>query len=308
MSPLTFELGMPHLGRNNLAESALFKVIGHDRWTRIQDLGGVPTAKIFDDAGSRLYATFFFLELHLSPEVPLSAFGENDAVELEPDLTHYGKVYLDGRHVFKTHADHWIRSSNVFIYQERGPSKLSLSVPATMDFARIEELDAPPDSLDMCRQAKASGAFFEPFADDVPLYEGFREFLYKIDIDRDLNGAGLVYFANFVSFLDLAEREILSSLSDPVPPELLDSRSPYQRRTGYYGNAQATDRLHIAVSARTRLIRSRENATLLDTGLDYRVRRSSDDKLILISSCRKVAHVVPGTEGESWARRRHRNG
>jgi probable biosynthetic protein (TIGR04098 family) len=300
---LSLELGMPHLGRNNLSESALFKTIGHDRWSQLQTLGGLPTSMIFDDAGARLYATFFFLEVHLSPDNPLSAYGENEKLTLVSDLSHYEKVYLDGRHVINGCPERWIRSSNVFIYQERGPSKLSLSVPATMDFSQIRALDEQPDSLTLCRQARAAGCFWDAEPDDVALFEGKKEYVYKIDIDRDLNGAGLVYFANFISFLDVAEREVLSGLPDPVPADLLDLRSTYRRRVGYFGNAQSTDRLHIFVSARIRVLPGPNGSRLLDLGMDYRIRRSSDNKEILISSCRKVASLEPESEGEQWADR-----
>jgi probable biosynthetic protein (TIGR04098 family) len=305
MTPeLSLVLGMPHLGRNNLSESALFKTIGHDRWKQIQELGGVPTAQIRDDAGSRLYATFYFLELHLSPDNPLSAYGENDVLTFTTDVSHYEKVYLDGRHGIADQQDHWIRTSNVFIYQERGPSKLSVSVPATMDFSRIDALENPPDSLDLCRQAKAKSAFWDAAPEDIALFDGKKEYIYRIDTDRDLNGAGLVYFANFISILDLAEREILSGLPDPIPAELLDARSPYQRRVGYYGNALSTDRLHISLAARMRLLPGRDRTGLLDLGMDYQVRRSSDNKEILVSSCRKVARLQSGSEGQHWAEAR----
>ena len=300
---LTLELGMPHLGRNNLSESGLFKVLGHDRWNRIQTLGGVPTSQIRDDADERLYATFFFLEVHLSPYEPLSIYGENQLVTFKTDLTQYEKIYLDGRYVFDGQPDRWIRCSNVFIYQERGPSKLSISIPATMDFSQIPELPELPDSLGLCRESRGSNSFWPPEPDDRSLFEGGREFVYKIDIDRDLNGAGLVYFANFIAFLDLAEREILSALPDPPPAEILDARSPYKRRSGYFGNAHATDQLHITVTARMRILTERPGDALLDLACDFTIRRSSDKKLIMISSCRKSAPLSPGSENEAWAKR-----
>src|SRR4051794_453666 len=166
-SAFSFELGMPHLGRNNLSESALFKAIGNDRWKQIQAAGGVPTALIQDDAGSRLYATFFFLEVNYTPEHPLAAHGENDTVSFETDLSHYGQVYLDGTHRLSASPEHWVRSSNVFIYQERGPSKLSMSIPANMSFDSIPELLTQPDSLTLCRQARSTGAFFPRAEEDV---------------------------------------------------------------------------------------------------------------------------------------------
>ena len=302
-SPFSFQLGMPHLGRNNLSESALFKAIGNDRWTQIEHLGKTRSALIRDDAGERLYATFYFLELNLSREIPLSSFGENDSITLSTDLSHYSKVYLDGCHRIDTRPDHWIRSSNVFIYQERGPSKLSLAVPVNVDFSEIPELAEQPETLSLCRQAKARGSFIEPHSDDVELYAGEREFVYQIDADRDLNGAGLVYFANFISFLDLAERRILSEIEDPPPALLLDARSTYLRRIGYFGNAQSTDRLHILVKAR---LQNRENgcSRSLDLAFDYRVRRSSDQKEIVISSCRKLISLERASQADlEWANR-----
>ena len=73
-----------------------------------------------------------------------------------------------------------------------------------------------------------------------------REHRYPIDVDRDTNGAGLVYFANYVAFMDTAERLAL----DGVAPE----RSLRHRRIAYYGNADverhADDRGHGAAQRR----------------------------------------------------------
>ncbi len=295
------ELGMPHLGRHNLSESSLFKAIGNDRWKQIENAGGVPCALIRDDAGSRLYATFFFLEVNLPREMPLSSFGENCTLRFEEELTHFSKVYLDGWYTLAANPEFGVRASNVFIYQERGPSKLSLAVPVNMDFSQIQELAEQPSSLQLCRQAKARGVFFDPLPGDIPLFDGEREFVYRIDADRDLNGAGLVYFANFISFLDLAERQILSTMDRPVPPGLLDGRSTYSRRIGYFGNSTSTDSLRIFLKARGQVVRTRDCGQLFDFGFDYRICRVSDNKEILVSSSRKVARLEAGSADEKWA-------
>ena len=297
----SLELGMPHLGRHNLSESALFKAIGYNRWKQIEDAGGIKSALICDAAGTRLYATFFFLEVNLPRHMPLSTFGENSFVPFNTDLAHYSRVYLDGWYSLAEHPEFGVRASNVFIYQERGPSKLSLSMPMNVDFSSISELLAAPDSLDLCRKAKVDRTFFESCKNDLDVYNGEREFVYEIDADRDLNGAGLVYFANFISFLDLAERKISSTLQSPLPSGILDARSTYRRRIGYFGNAQSTDRLHIFVKTRLHVVQN-EDHELLDLGFDYRILRSSDCKEIVISSCRKVAPIQAGSENEAWAR------
>lgn len=294
------ELGMPHLGRNNLSECSLFKAIGNDRWKQIQDEGKVPSALIQDDNGSRLYATFFFLEVHFTPDHPLSAHGENETMRFVTDLSHYGMVHLDGKHRLADDPEFWVRSSNVFIYQERGPSKLSMSLPANMDFSTIPELETQPDSLALCRIARRDGKFFEPETGDVDVYEGEHVFHYAFDQDRDMNGAGLIYFANFIAILDAAERGVLSKLPAPPPLSAIDARSPYRRRIGYYGNAPATDSLNIFVRTRVRALPSAQFGQLLDFGFDYRIRRVSDEKEIVVSSSRKVSPMEPGSAEEAW--------
>ncbi len=69
------EIGMPHLGTNNLRESALFKSLGHDRWAHLQDLGGVASATMVGEEGLRLYPTFFFLESAFRPGGPSPVMG-----------------------------------------------------------------------------------------------------------------------------------------------------------------------------------------------------------------------------------------
>jgi probable biosynthetic protein (TIGR04098 family) len=114
---------------------------------------------------------------------------------------------------------------------------------------------------------------------------------YPLDADRDANGAGLIYFANFVCFLDFAERALLKRHN--APEDLIDARSTYWRRIGYFGNAQVTDTLKISILGRAHL-----DETRLRMGFDYRIYRASDEKLILVSSSRKSANLTP--QGRTW--------
>lgn len=289
-SELSFELGMPHLGRHNLNESSLLKVIGHNRWQVIEKAGKTKSADIRDEESNRLYATFYFIELELSPSQPLSFYGENQRLHFRSDLSHYERVYLDGRYVLTHGGPFVIRASNVFIYQLAGPSKLAMAPPANMCFDAIRELKSQPDSLDLCRAAKKSGSFFEEVSKSYSL--GSKDVVYKLDPDRDLNGAGLVYFANFICFLDYAERKFLGELG--MPEALLDARSTYLRRIGYFGNANASDCLNISVTATIHP----PDDDLLTMSFDYRLRRSSDAKEIVLSSARKAARL--DREGFQW--------
>jgi probable biosynthetic protein (TIGR04098 family) len=279
----TLELGMPHLGRIGLNENALLKAIGHDRWLMFAQMSGVPTHEIRDAFDNRLYATYCFVELALSPERPLSYYNENDCLSFSRDLSHYGRIYLDGWYRLNNGGPFELRCTNVFIYQLAGPQQLKMAQPDNCDFDGILELPSQPDSLDLCRAAKAEGTFQGP--DSNPGNLGSREVQYQLDPDRDSNGAGLIYFANFVCFLDFAERALLNDVR--APEDLIDARSTYWRRLGYFGNAQAADRLQITIDGGVRVLDNRR----VSFAFDYRVSRASDGKLVLVSSSRKSAEL-----------------
>ena len=272
------ELGMPLLGRNGLNEAAFLKAIGHDRWQLLERIGGVPTREIRDDFDNRLYATFCFVELMLSAERALSAYTENERLRFTRDLSHYGRVYLDGSYKLADQSPFQLRCTNVFIYQLAGPQQLKMAQPENCDLKRIPELLSQPDSLDMCRAAKAAGTFEGHDGNNGNL--GSLVVRYQLDPDRDANGAGLIYFANFVCFLDFAERALLNRLETPA--NVVDARSTYFRRLGYFGNAEASDQLDITIRGE-----AGTHGQFLVLAFDYQVQRVSDGKLILVSSARK---------------------
>lgn len=287
----TLELGMPLLGRSGLSESPLLKLIGDDRWQEIARRGGVSTSKIRDAFDNRLYATYCFVELALTPERPLSSYDENDLLNFSrSDLSHYSRVYLDGKYVLAEGGPFEIRCTNVFIYQLAGPQQLKMAQPENLNFDSMPELPAQPDSLNLCRAAKADGTFQQMDSSHADI--GSRLVTYVIDPDRDANGAGLIYFANFVCFLEYAERALLNDCQ--LPSQLIDARSTYWRRMGYFGNAQVTDQLQIQITGRAGIL---DDSHLL-LSFDYRVNRASDGKMILISSSRKSAKLDDA--GREW--------
>ena len=93
-----------------------------------------------------------------------------------------------------------------------------------------------------------------------------------------------MYFANYVAFMDLAERKTLQA-AGVYAPTALDGRVTVRRRIGFYGNAQRHDSVAVDVEA-WRL--PGDGRRLL---LQHRVRRAADDRLIAVSTVEKL---LPG--------------
>jgi probable biosynthetic protein (TIGR04098 family) len=93
------------------------------------------------------------------------------------------------------------------------------------------------------------------------------ETCHTVDPDRDTNGAGLMYFANYAVVINIAERAALNGAG----------RDVRRRRLAYYGNAEPNDVLRITADVFARNDQSGAVA------IRCRVRRQADDQLICLS-------------------------
>ena len=292
-------LGMPHTQAGGLGEVALLAHAGDLRWSAIGAATGVPASHQRDAEGRAIYASFYFVELNGFPPRGLGAFGPDDDLEIVSTLVRFGRSMLDGEHALypagalgadlpaTLPAGPRVRLSNVFVCQGAGPDDLRITAPEN---SRVEDIPASPeepDSYRLIKEARRDGRFFEPPDGAAPLWSGGRTVTYPINPDRDVNGVGLVYFANYVAFMDFGERQALEA-SGAYRPAELDGRATLRRRIGFYGNARHHDSLTIEVEAwaprgaRDRLL------------LHHRVRRSTDGRLIAVSSAEKTLPAVGG--------------
>ena len=109
--------------------------------------------------------------------------------------------------------------------------------------------------------------------------------IHAIDIDRDTNGAGIVYFANYVTFMNRAERETMDAMQRSVSParrDLAGPRPSQQRRIAYFGNVSTSDRIH------TRVCVFRRETDTASIAFRYEMRRDEDGELICLSEAIKV--------------------
>jgi probable biosynthetic protein (TIGR04098 family) len=281
---------MPHTQAGGMSEVALLAQVGDLRWIDLGAATGVPASSQRDAEGHAVYASFYFVEIGGLPEEGLGMLGPDDQVEVVNTLERFGRSMLDGRHFLYragTLPDElpvdlppapWVRLSNVLVREGRGTDDLRITVPVN---ARVEDVPASaeePDSYRLIKEARTRGRFGDPPADATPLWEGTRTVTYRINADRDINGVGLVYFANYVAFMDYAERCALEE-SGAFTPQALDARRTCTRQIGFYGNALRHDVLLVDVEAMMlpghRLL------------LHHRIRRQGDGRLIAVSTAKK---------------------
>jgi probable biosynthetic protein (TIGR04098 family) len=314
------EIGMPLTGRNNLAETPLLQHLGDRRWRQLSEIIGVPSRHIVDDQGERLYATFFYVEVAFPPERPMAAFGENDRFRVVSTIARYGTSMVDGvsfllpvdgtaRLASEVPSPPFssigeaiaagvpaVRLSNIFVRQFGGAEWLKKGRPAHPRFAEIPALSEPPDSYLLTKQAEQAGHLGLAGAGWTPMTDGPVQRDYRLIPDRDLNGAGLVYFANYPMFLDICERDVLLSAPLPLSEDLVDRRTVIRRQSAYLNNASSSDTLRIEIEPWARVAGAPgtpgHEALDLHLHVNCRMYRRSDNRLMMVSTVRKVVRAA----------------
>jgi len=284
---------MPHTQMGGMSEVALLAHVGDLRWRDLGVATGVSPSEQRDADGHTVYASFYFVGLDGFPPEGLGVFGPDDEIEVVSTLERFGRSMLDGEHhLYRagTLPDELppelppappVRLSSVIVREGRDMDDLRITSPANADLERIPVSSVEPDSYRVIRQARQSGRFGEAPPGARALWDGAQTLRYPIDADRDVNGVGLVYFANYVAIMDWAERRALVA-SGGYAPSALDGRRTRRRRIGFYGNALRHDTLDVEVEA---LLLAADEPTLL---LHHRIRRQGDGRLIAVSSAEKV--------------------
>jgi probable biosynthetic protein (TIGR04098 family) len=188
-----------------------------------------------------------------------------------------------------------VRLSNIFVRQFVGAQWLKKGRPAHPNFSRIPALADPPDSYEATKHAERTGTFQSCGTDWSAMTDGPVQREYRLVPDRDLNGAGLVYFANYPMFLDICERDVLASAPSPLSHDLIDHRTVIHRRSAYLNNASSRDTLRIEIEPWIRV-----DDSGLHLHVNFRMFRRSDERLMMVSTVHKI---VPAAAIEDFPAR-----
>jgi probable biosynthetic protein (TIGR04098 family) len=277
-------LGLPHTNRRGLWEPYLLMHAGHYQWCSIASAIGRPLSELRTVGGGEVYAAFFYIEERIPERASIESFGLDATVRFSIALRSFKNIAVEGIVSFDradvlddAALEHpFIRFGNIFITPVRGNSQLRVAPPANADFSAIPPLPNDDNPYHFTRDAKATGSL--GLIDDgwARIGEPF-EFLYDIDVDRDTNGAGLVYFVHYTTVMERAERAMFEAR---LPGR--GERFLRQRRIAYYGNADPRDTVRVRVSAH------QDPGRADRVGLRYTIERQQDGQLICLSEALKA--------------------
>jgi probable biosynthetic protein (TIGR04098 family) len=284
---------LPHTNANGLAEHLLLAHAGHLQWMSMARAAGVPLSAMRTLSGGEVYATFYYIEERFPAGLSTGSFQLDDDLRFVVYLRAFKNIAVEGQILFdrlsrpiaKVEAGEWARASaehpyvrfgNIFITPERGNSALRVAPPANADFTGLPPLPNDENPYRITKPAEVSGDFglFDPAWGSIDRADPW-SVRYAIDPDRDTNGAGLVYFANYVAFMDMAEREALEqNATRPLTVDECRGRTLRHRRIAYYGNVDLDD----AVLTTVNLLQSPHDER--EIGVRTTSRRESDGKVI----------------------------
>jgi probable biosynthetic protein (TIGR04098 family) len=270
-------LGLPHTNHRLFAEQLMLKFAGHFQWQSIAAAAALPLSSLRTADGGEVYASFYYIETIIPEGAPLESFRLDDTVRFTIALRAFknmafeGLVRFDRPERLNDTTSPYIRFANIFITPEQGNSRLRVAPPAQADFHELPRLPNEENPYRITQAASESGSLGLIDEQWTQVLESTHS--YPIDVDRDTNGAGLVYFANYVAFMDTAERHA-------IPRER--ERSLRHRRIAYYGNAAVDDTLTIGVT----VFRSEAHPQTL--GFRYTIRRREDGGMICLSEAIKA--------------------
>lgn len=220
-----YAIGMPQMAVGGLSESWLFKEIGDIHWQMITDGLGMPSSRLFDGQGNRLYATF--TRIRMEHAQPLKAVRENAELEIGGSIARYGAGVFVGE--FDCHGEGISITASVassFSRRESADSNASLlrGQPTIPPDCPIPVLEAKPDFITGYQKARSDLANAKSAAFE-------RE--YRISPYHDINGVGLLYFAAYPIIADTCELDFRGGNS------WSETASTVERDIFYFANSDA---------------------------------------------------------------------
>jgi len=177
----------------------------------------------------------------------------------------------------------YVEIFNRWVTRSRPESNDNLISSAPPDFChrRLPSLPIIYSPRRALREARMNTSFHGPCIAGYEMIIPSFETCYAIDITRDVNGVGLIYFASYFSFIDTAVLRMWRCLKRSDRRFL--NRRLLDHRLAYYGNADLDSVLALSL----RLWRHAENAD--DEIIEVVIRDKLTQRLLAVASVRLVS-------------------
>jgi probable biosynthetic protein (TIGR04098 family) len=209
-------VGMPHLNAGGLSENWLFRHAGDELWQALSARFGGTTDDFRSESGARLYPTF--LAVRARYLAPLSTVRENDTLASHVDLCWAARGYTHG-FVTLTGGRNRLQFEMLTMLAERSPtsgelraSRLAPCLAKTTPMAFGQS--GAPGLVSLAKAARKGEPHHDAFVGEAPArpLSTLGSVRYEPSPYADFNGAGLLYFASYVSIADTAERRLAHQL------------------------------------------------------------------------------------------------
>lgn len=269
---LSFTVGMPNMVPDQLSEVELLKIYAEFQWVQLGSALDCPSHQLVSDEGERLYASVIQVESRFGQSGSISQFQEGDTVHARGSVQFYAKHFVEGWTLFdkkeiseevvagiQTKADlenldsTWICMTNAIVARLADNSRLKTFSPAGIKDKDVPASTEKPHGIVEHEEVMQSGEvppYFEAsrLTNITPVDSNPTP--YAIQLENDLNGAGLLYFARYIAMMNYAERMfLLHKLPRPFSQPLIRFLSTERRRSYFFANAAETDEVMVHCSA-----------------------------------------------------------
>lgn len=239
-APRRLRVGMPQLDAGGLSEGWLLRYAGDLQWEAIARQLGVTSDEIRSAAGDRLYSTVVAVRARYAAS--LAAIRENDVLDARIEVVPVGRACAWGRLAVSFDsqgarpggtapagtASERVLSLELlttFAVRDRtagASSALKMMPPApalAASWTASIPAGSPPVVAQLARAARRGEPLDDDFAGPMLARAAVPEpapplgaMLYEPSPYGDYNGAGLLYFASYVTIADTAERQLVRRL------------------------------------------------------------------------------------------------
>ncbi|MBB3770548.1 putative biosynthetic protein (TIGR04099 family) [Angulomicrobium tetraedrale] len=208
----TVRLGMPQLALGGLSEGWLLKDLGHRHWMMLAAMAGRTVPDFRDIDGAPVYAAFSALAIR---DARFAELGENDVLAIRSSIARISRTQCASRHVLSRAGEAMGTVELVSAFVRRGAgggnhqvARVALEgFPPPAAASSAPSTATPANSLADRAAALRARRLEHYFGFDLAAAAGEADPFIEIDPcpAQDFNGAGFLYFASFVSFIDRAE-------------------------------------------------------------------------------------------------------